>query len=232
MIFPEKGISGSFFPDDLSAYLVDYYQEKGVTVHNGQLVDSIEREGDGFKVKYHSIEDKSSTETVFDTVIAGIGIKPNTALAEACGIDVDDGITVNEYLQTNQPDVFAAGDVANFFHIPLGKRVRVEHEDNAKTMGMLAGKNMSGDLKKYDHFPFFYSDLFDLGYEAIGEFNKDFEIFEDWIEPFKQGTIFYLQNGQIRGLIFWNLWDKVKQGQSVISSGQKYQKSDLEGMFR
>jgi len=162
----------------------------------------------------------------------GIGIKPNTSLAEGAGIEVKNGIVVNETLQTNFPDIFAAGDVANFLHIPLGKRVRVEHEDNANTMGMLAGQNMAGDLQNYDHFPFFYSDLFDLGYEAVGDFDKDFEIFEDWIEPFKKGTVFYLDDDKIRGVIFWNLWGKVDQGRELIQSGKSFTKSDLKVMFK
>ena len=231
IIFPEAGISGTLFPDDLANFLVDYYQGKGVSVLNRKLVDSIQKEGDHFRVKYHSVDENSSDEDVFDAVIAGIGIKPNTALAESCGIEVDDGIIVNEYLQTNIPDVYAAGDVANFFHISLGKRVRVEHENNANTMGKLVGNNLSGEHIKYDHFPYFYSDLFDLGYEAVGEINKAFETFEDWIEPYRKGTIFFLQDSRIRGLIFWNLWDKVEQGQAVISSGQTFQKSELSGMF-
>lgn len=231
MIFPEVGISEALFPENLATFLVDYYQEKGVAVLHGKLVDSISKENDQFYVKYHDVGDNSTNEVTVDAVIAGIGIKPNVTLAEACGIEITDGIIVDEYLQTNLPDIYAAGDVANFFHIPLRKRVRVEHENNANTMGKLAGLNMAGEPQKYDHFPFFYSDLFDLGYEAVGDFNKDFEVFEDWIEPFKKGTIFYLQDGQIRGLIFWNLWDKVEQGQAVISSGQVFQKLELTGMF-
>ena len=232
LIFPEQGISGSLFPNDLAKFLVEYYQDKGVAVLNSNLVDSIQKHGDSFEVRYHNIEDNRSSEDSFDAVIAGIGIKPNTSLAEAAGIAVDDGIIVDEYLQTNIPDVYAAGDVANFLHIPLGKRMRVEHENNANTMGKLAGQNMAGNLQKYDHFPFFYSDLFDLGYEAVGEFNKEYEIVEDWVEPFKKGTIYYLDSGKIRGLIFWNLWDNVEKGQELIRSGKTYQNSDLTGMFQ
>ena len=232
LIFPEEGISGTLFPDNLANFLVEYYLERGVNVLPSKMVDAVQREGEGFKVKFHSTQEERTTEAIFDAVIAGIGIQPNTALAQACGIAVENGIIVNEYLQTNFPDIFAAGDVANFMHLSLGKRVRVEHEDNANAMGKLAGRNMSGDLERYDHFPFFYSDLFDLGYEAVGEFDKSYEIFEDWIEPFKKGTIFYLKDNQIRGLIFWNLWDQVEQGQSVIASGQKFQISELKGMFR
>jgi 3-phenylpropionate/trans-cinnamate dioxygenase ferredoxin reductase component len=231
MIFPEAGICGELFPEDLSDFLVHYYQEKGVKVIKEHLVDTINKDGEQFTVQYHNIEDHQVTEAPFDVVIVGIGIKPNTALAEAAGIEADNGIIVNETLQTNFPDIFAAGDVANFKHLPMGKRVRVEHEDNANTMGLLAGQNMSGELQTYDHFPFFYSDLFDLGYEAVGDIGKDLEIFEDWIDPFKKGTIFYLEDEKIRGVVFWNLWGKVDQGRELIQSGKSFTKADLKGMF-
>lgn len=232
MIFPEAGICGELFPDDLADFLVHYYQDKGVEVLTENLVDAINKDGERYLVQYHNIDDHQVTEAPFDVVVVGIGIQPNTSLAEAAGIVVDDGIIVNETLQTNFPDIFAAGDVANFKHIPLGKRVRVEHEDNANTMGMLAGQNMAGDLQKYDHFPFFYSDLFDLGYEAVGDFGKNLEIYEDWIEPFKKGTVFYLDDDTIRGMIFWNLWGKVDEGRELIQSGKSFTKSDLKGMFK
>jgi NADPH-dependent 2,4-dienoyl-CoA reductase/sulfur reductase-like enzyme len=232
MIFPEKGISAAIFPDDLSQFLAKYYQDKGVNVLTNHMVDSIEKEGDKFTVKYHNNENAQAEEGTFDAVIAGIGIIPNTSLAQASGIAVENGIIVDEYLQTNLPDIYAAGDVANFIHIPLNKRMRLEHANNANEMGLVAGRNMSGEKHIYDHFPYFFSDLFDLGYEAIGETNKNLEIFEDWIEPFKEGTIFYLQDDQIRGLIFWNLWDKREQGQELITSGKKINKLDLPGMFK
>ena len=232
LIFPESGISGSLFPQDLATFLVQYYQDKGVEVLTESRVDSIQAHNEKFTVKYHHVGESTSNDSTFDGVIAGIGIEPNTSLAEACGIDVDNGIIVNEFLQTNHPDVFAAGDVANFPHIPLGKRMRVEHADNAQAMGMAAGQNMSGEPNKYDHFPFFYSDLFDLGYEAVGEIDPSFDVFEDWIEPFKKGTVFYLQDSRIRGLIFWNLWDRVEQGQAVITSGKTFKETELSGMFR
>lgn len=231
LIFPEAGISGRFFPDDLSSFLVEYYQDKGVRVMQSHLVDSISKKDNAYRIKYHSIDDSNISELDFDGVIAGIGIKPNVSLAKDAGITVEDGIVVNEYLQTNDPDIFAAGDVANFFNFPLGKRTRLEHEDNANTMGKTAGLNMSGELQKYDYFSIFYSDLFDLGYEAVGEFNKDFEIFEDWIDPFKKGTIFYLEEDKIKGLIFWNLWGKVDKGKEVIQAGDSVTKSDLRAMF-
>lgn len=231
LIFPEDGICATLFPQDLAAFLDTYYQEKGVHVLNNHLVVSITKEGDTYLVKYHHVDNDQISQAEFDAVVAGIGVRPNISLAEGAGITVDDGILVDEFLRTDAKDVFAAGDVANFKHIPLNKRVRVEHEDNANTMGMTAGLNMSGSMEKYDHFPFFYSDLFDLGYEAVGEINPELEIFEDWIEPFKKGTIFYLEDERIRGLIFWNLWGKVDEGREIIHAGKTFKKSDLSGMF-
>ncbi len=231
MIFPEAGISGLRFPDDLAKFLNDYYREKGVDVLDGYRVKSIHKQDEHYQVTYQHVNEDSEKSSDFDVVIVGIGIKPNVYLAEEAGLEVEDGIVVNEYLQTSDPDIFAAGDVAYFFNPGLGKRVRVEHEDNANSMGAAAGRNMAAEMKKYDHFPFFYSDLFDLGYEAVGEMNKDLDIYEDWIEEFKQGTVYYLDEGQIRGLIFWNLWGQVDKGRKVITEGKTYQQSELKGLF-
>ena len=231
MMFPEVGISGLRFPDDLAEFLNDYYREKGAIVLNGYLVEGIVKQEENFLVKYRQKDRDDICEKEFDAVIVGIGIKPDLKLAQDAGLEVNDGIVVNQYLQTSDPDIFAAGDVAYFENKGLGKRMRVEHEDNANTMGMLAGKNMSGDMEIYDHMPFFYSDLFDLGYEAVGEMNKDYQIYSDWIEPFRKGTIFYLKDNKIRGLIFWNLWGKVDKGRELIREGKEYQIDELEGVF-
>jgi len=231
MIFPEQGISASLLPKELTEFLNEYYAEKGVKVLSGYLVEEIIKTGDNYEVHYKKLASEEIISQTFDGVVVGIGIKPNLDLAANAGLKVSDGILVNELLQTNDPNIFAAGDVSNFFNFGLGKRVRVEHEDNANAMGLIAGQNMSGEPKKYDHFPFFYSDLFDLGYEAVGEINPNLQTYSDWIDPFRKGTIYYLEDGKIRGLIFWNLWGKIDEGRKVISSGQTYHPSELAGFF-
>jgi len=231
MIFPEIGIAGRIFPDNLSEHMNRYYTDKGVKVLAGNLVNGVEKLEDQYLVKYTNTETGEQSEAVFDAVVVGVGIKPNIYLAEEAGLSVDNGIIVNKFLQTDNPDIYAAGDVANFYNAALGKRTRVEHEDNANTMGMLAGKNMAGEATPYDHFPFFYSDLFDMGYEALGDLHKDAEIVEDWIEPYQKGAIVYLEEQKVRGAIFWNLWGKVDLGREVIAEGKTYSPDAIKGVF-
>ncbi len=231
MIFPESGIAGRIFPDDLSLHMNQYYQGKGVKVLAGNLVNAVEKQGEKFSVQFADQRTGETSKADFDGVVVGVGIRPNIYLAEEAGLTVDNGIIVNDYLQTSDPDIYAAGDVANFYNPALGKRTRVEHEDNANTMGMAAGRNMAGAKQPYTHFPFFYSDLFDMGYEALGELHKDAKIVEDWIEPFEKGAVVYLEEDRVRGAIFWNLWGKIDLGREVIAGGESYPGEAIKGVF-
>jgi len=231
IIFPETGILGLRFPENLAHYLNEYFRDKGVSVLEGHVVNGIVKDNDQYQVKINKISDDRISEFRCDSVVVGIGVSPNTQIAENAGLEVNNGLIVNEFLQTNDPNIFAAGDVANFINTGLGKRTRVEHEDNANTMGTLAGQNMSGQMGKYSYFPFLYSDMFDLGYEAVGEFNKNLDIYEDWIEPFQKGTIFYLHSGKVRGLVFWNLRGKINHGRDMIRRGKTFSTADLKGYF-
>jgi NADPH-dependent 2,4-dienoyl-CoA reductase/sulfur reductase-like enzyme len=134
-------------------------------------------------------------------------------------------------VEVQQPDIFAAGDVANFYSPALDMRRRVEHEDNANIMGALAGRNMAGAAEKYEHLPYFYSDLFDLGYEAVGEFGAGMDIVEDWQEPFRKGVVYYLRAGRVRGVLLWNTWDQLDAARRLISAGETYSAAGLIGLI-
>jgi 3-phenylpropionate/trans-cinnamate dioxygenase ferredoxin reductase subunit len=211
MVFPELGIGARMFPADLSQFINDYYREKGVQVLSGQLIAGVERQGEQVV-----LNTKEGDAIHVDHVIAGVGIKPDTQLVQASGIQVDDGILVDEQLRTNQPDIFAAGDVARFWNPHLQRHIRVEHEDNANTMGVMAGENMAGKGSQYHHLPFFYSDMFELGYEAIGDLNSNLNTDAQWIEPFQKGVIYYRQDDLVRGVLLWNVWGKVDQARDLI----------------
>ena len=224
MFFPEEGIGSLLFPSDLATYLNDYYRQKGVEVLAGELVNGLERQNEQI-----SIKTKSGQDILVDHVIAGIGIIPNTSLAEEAGIEVANGIVVNELMQTNQPDIYAAGDVANVYNPTLDMRVRVEHEDNALSSGKVAGLNMAGGSKPYEHLSYFYSDLFDLGYEAVGKLNPKLETFADWQEPYQKGVVYYLDQDQLRGVLLWNVWDQVDAARELIAEPGPFSSENLEG---
>jgi len=103
----------------------------------------------------------------------------------------------------------------------LGGRFRVEHEDHANTHGRLVGANMAGAREVYDQLPFFYSDLFDLGYEAVGDIDSRLATVESWKEPNRKGTIVYVDDaGRPRGVLLWNVWDKVEAARELIRAGE------------
>jgi NADPH-dependent 2,4-dienoyl-CoA reductase/sulfur reductase-like enzyme len=224
LLFPEDGIGARLFPPDLARFLVGYYGEKGVDARPGQQVTSIIERGSQVVV-----ETKSGLAVTVDAVVAGIGSVPNTDLAAVAGLLVEDGIVVDERLLTTHPDVFAAGDVARFTAPALGTRIRVEHEDNAVTMGRAAGRSMAGDPSPYTHLPFFYSDLFDLGYEAVGELDPRGETVADWKDAFREGVIYYLSAGRVRGVLLWNTWGQVEAARALIAQPGPFRASDLVG---
>jgi 3-phenylpropionate/trans-cinnamate dioxygenase ferredoxin reductase component len=224
MIFPGGGVCNRVFPPDLSKFVTEFYRQKGVELFSGESVSSIERREAQFALKT-----KSGREIVADGVIAGIGITPNVDLARAAGLPVENGIIVDEFLRTNDSNIFAAGDVAEFFNPSLAKRMRVEHEDNANTMGRVAGRNMAGKSEPYHHLPMFYSDLFELGYEAVGELDSRLESFADWKEPHKEGVIYYLKDNRVRGVLLWNVWGQVEAARALIAEPGPFTKENLKG---
>lgn len=226
LLFPEDGICRRIFPDDLSRSLNDYYRDQGVDVRPGAEVASVRRHGDTLLVSVGG--DDPETLRV-DGVVAGIGIEPNVELAEMAGLDVEDGIVVDATFRTSAPDVYAAGDVASFYSPILDTQLRVEHEDHANTSGTYAGRAMAGEAEEYDHVPLFYSDLFDLGYEAVGELDSGMRIVEDWSEPGRKGVLYYLRDDRVRGVLLFGVWKKVKEARALISEQRVVDPDDLVG---
>jgi 3-phenylpropionate/trans-cinnamate dioxygenase ferredoxin reductase subunit len=224
MIFPDESIGANVYPKELSHFINDYYRGKGVELVTGETVEDLQKDAERLTVRT-----RSGRTFHVDGVVAGIGIRPNLELARQSALKMDNGIIVNEHLQTSAPDVYAAGDVANFYHSALGKRVRVEHEDNALHMGKLAGRNMAGAKETYTHAPMFYSDLFDLGYEAVGDISSKLQTVADWQEPFKKGVIYYLDKDRVRGVLLWNVWDQVDNARVLLMEPGPFHADNLKG---
>ena len=227
IIFPEAGIGAREFPPELATFLNEYYRGKGVEVLAGETIDRVEQVTGSIRV--HT---RSGKTLPAEAVVAGLGIVPNTKLAVDAGLETDDGIVVKPSLQTSDPAIYAAGDVARFHNPALDRRMRVEHVDNSVTMGGLAGKSMAGADVRYDHLPYFYSDLFELGYEAVGILDPRLELVTDWIEPLKKGVIYYLEGGRVRGALLWDTWGQVDAARALIAEPGPFSASDLRGRIR
>jgi NADPH-dependent 2,4-dienoyl-CoA reductase/sulfur reductase-like enzyme len=217
LIFPEDGIGGRLFPSDLATSLNDLYRERGVEVLSASAVTAIAERGDRLVLTTRDLNTTGTRDIEVDGVVAGIGARPNVDLALAAGLAVDDGIVVDEYLRTSYPSVYAAGDVAAFWQPTLENRRRVEHEDNAVMMGRAAGRAMAGEPSPYEHLPFFYSDLFDLGYEAVGDIDSRLDVSAAWDEPYRKGVLTYRQGRRVRGVLLWNVWDQLESARALIA---------------
>lgn len=183
-------------------FLTDYFTGKGVTLRTETAVDAFVG-GD----RLEGVRTTAGEIIPGDVAAVGVGVTPRTALAQAAGLAVDNGVLVDEYLQTSDPDIFAAGDIAAFWSPLYRRRMRIEHWDVARQQGRTAGLNMAGDHQPWDQLPYFYSDLFDLDLQAYGD------LFQ-WDETIQRGpanpsarpslTVFYLYQGQLRGALVIN----------------------------
>jgi hypothetical protein len=187
MAFPGKEIGDRVFPAPLAKFVSEYYRMKGVEVLSGQEAIGLDTRG-GRPV----LKTSAHRELLVDGVVAGIGIEPNVELAETCGLKVDNGIVVDEFLRT-------------------------------------AGRNMAGASEPYTHLPFFYSDMFELGYEAVGELDPRLETFADWTRPNEEGVIYYLQDDRVRGVLLWNVWDQVGAARELIAAPGPFTEENLRG---
>lgn len=223
LVFPDEAIGARLFPRDLASHLNGTYAGRGVEVRPGERVTGFEANGPGFTL----VTDRGRIQA--DLVVAGLGIVPNDRLAAEAGLDADDGILVDETLRTSDPAVFAAGDVARFMSPAIGRRIRVEHEDNANVMGREAGRAMAGADVAYRHLPFFYSDLFDLGYEAVGVLDSRLETVADWKDPFRTGFVYYLEGGRVRGVLAWGVFGKMDEARGLIGEEGPHTPEALRG---
>ena len=224
MVFPEPHVGAGRFPESLAGALDRDYQERGVELYRGRTVSQARSGAQGVEL---ALDD--GTELNADLVVVGIGTEPNVTLARELGLEVDGGIHVDRTLRTSLPDVYACGDAMAFPHAALGRRVRVEHEDNATASGYHAGRAMAGVEEPYDHIPFFFSDLFDNGYEAVGDLGGELQAVEDWREPAdgpeRKGIVYYHDGRRLRGVLLWNTFGKVDAARELLRRGDRV---DLE----
>jgi 3-phenylpropionate/trans-cinnamate dioxygenase ferredoxin reductase subunit len=191
------------------------HRENGVDLRVETGASAIVSHGD---VTVLHTTDGSSLEA--DLVVVGIGVVPDVSLAEAAGLQIDNGIVVDQFLQTSDPAIFAAGDVANAYHPLLKRSLRIEHWDNAIGQGRVAGRNMGGEAVNYDRIPYFYTDQYDLGMEYVGNVGPGG--YDDVVlrQPSTERafTAFWLLDGEVLAGMHANDWSAIEPIKTIVGT--------------
>jgi 3-phenylpropionate/trans-cinnamate dioxygenase ferredoxin reductase subunit len=190
---------------EVATVFADLHRAHGVDLRCEISVTGIETGDDGKAVVRLGDGDGIGA----DLVVVGVGIAPNTSIAEEAGLKVDNGVVVDEHLRSSDPDVFAAGDVANAYHPVLHRQLRVEHWANALNQPDVAARSMLGQDASYERMPYFFTDQYDLGMEYFGFADPD-----DVDEVVLRGDVaglafsaFWLKSGHVLAGLHVNQWD-------------------------
>lgn len=218
LVMSSENVQDSLFPEDLAAAVTARFVEAGVHVIGNSRITAIETRESGDGVVVTTADGKRLQATA---AVLGLGVTANDELGESAGATVDDGILVDKHLKTGAKHVWAAGDVANYPDALLGRR-RVEHVDQAEHSGQVAGANMvaaqtDGKKEAYDYTPIFWSDLFEYGYEAMGELDSGLDTVENLKDDFSAGVVYYLREGHVVGALLWNVWDSTDRAREIIA---------------
>ncbi len=224
LLTPDPEVGAAIYPPGLVRRIRAAFDEHGVRVVPGTRARWLERPAPG-RVAVHAGADDHPTSFAGAGVVLALGIELNDELARAAGLTVDElGVRVDEHLRTLDPFVFAAGDIVSYPDSRLGRR-RVEHVDHAQMSGASAGRAMAATLTGaplpvYDHTPFFWSDLFDLGYEAVGRLDASMQLVEDWA-PGRQdehGVVYYVQEGALHGVLLWDVYGRADEARALLAA--------------
>ena len=203
---------------ELAEVFAGLHREHGVDARFGAQVAEIT----GAAGRADGVRLADGARIAADAVIVGIGIAPNTRLAGAAGLKVDNGVLVDAQLRSSDPDTYAAGDVANAFHPLLGRSIRVEHWANALNQPKVAATSMLGRDVAYDRVPYFFTDQYDLGMEYSGYVEPgayDQVVFRGDVAG-REFVAFWLAGGQVLAGMNVNVWDVTDPIQALVRSGR------------
>lgn len=204
---------------EVAQVFADLHRDHGVDLRLGVKV--AELTGDGTTVSGVKLAD--GTTVAADAVVVGIGIAPAVGLAEAAGLEVDNGIKTDRQLRTSDPDVYAAGDVANAYHPLFDRHIRVEHWANALNQPQTAARALLGQPDAvYDRIPYFFSDQYDLGMEYVGYVEPDgYDRVVFRGDPATREFIaFWLSGGRVLAGMNVNVWDVTDPIRELVRSGR------------
>lgn len=211
LVFPEEYPLHRFLPREIGIGVVDLLRTHGIETVSGETLAAL-REEQGWIVGKTRRGDELTTQIV----LVDVGAEAASDLAEAAGLDTDDGIVVDEYGHTSKPHAWAAGDVAEFPYLALGQLMRVEGVDHAQHHGRIVGANMAGANQAYAHMPLKWFRVFDVRFEGVGDINARLQTEVVWIEPNVEGVVYYLWEDVVRGVLLVNVPSRIEWARGVI----------------
>jgi 3-phenylpropionate/trans-cinnamate dioxygenase ferredoxin reductase component len=201
------------FGHEIGAFYRDVHAQHGVELLLGEGVESLE--GD---TAVRRVRTASGKTVERDFAVVGVGVAPRVELAQAAGLEIDNGIVVDERLCTSVANVFAAGDVANAWHPFFERRIRVEHRANALNQGPAAARAMLGQEASYDRIPYFFSDQYEVGMEYSGYAAEWDEVVFRGDREGGEFVAFWLRHGRVVAGMNVNVWDVNEHVQALIGS--------------
>lgn len=214
---------------ELGEVFAGLHQRHGVELRLGQRVTEIRVAGDDPAGQDVTVVTSGGAALPADVVVVGIGVEPDAELAEAAGLEVDDGVVVDASLRTSDPDVYAAGDVANAYSPLCGKHIRVEHWANALHGGPAAARSMLGEDVVYDPVPYFYTDQYELSMETSGMIipgDYDEIVFRGDVDAL-EFIAFWMAGGRVVAGMNVNVWDVTDDIQALIRFGRPVDRDRL-----
>jgi 3-phenylpropionate/trans-cinnamate dioxygenase ferredoxin reductase subunit len=201
---------------EVGAVYRDVHAEHGVQMLMGTGVEALE--GDGVVRRVRTGDDRV---VECDLVLVAIGVIPRTQLAQSAGLELDNGVLVDERLSTSAGNVFAAGDVANAWHPFYERRIRVEHWANALNQGPAAARSMLGQAVAYDRLPYFFSDQYDVGMEYSGYATEWDRVVFRGDPAAREFIAFWVSDGRVVAGMNVNVWDVNAHVQALIRSREQ-----------
>lgn len=225
-IFPEEYPLHRMLPRDLGDGVVEYLRQIDIETVSGDTIIQVNEAGEFLHARTHNGNDLTTQLILVDQ-----GSEAQVELADAAGLDTDDGIVVDEYGRCSKPGIWAAGDVAEFPYLALGQLMRVEGADHGEHHGRAVGANMAGAGTPYTHLPLKWFSLGDMRFEGVGELSSRTDHEEIWLEPGQEGVVFYLRDDVIRGVLMCNVPDRIEWARALIREARPMSTADRAALL-
>jgi NADPH-dependent 2,4-dienoyl-CoA reductase/sulfur reductase-like enzyme len=216
MAMPDERVWKNFFTPEMSEFFESYYTSRGVKFAHGARLTEL-RGPDCLRAAVFA----NGQTLPCDLLVAGIGAQPNTEFLNGSGIEIDNGVLVNEYLESSVPGIFAAGDIANYPDLLFGKRRRVEHWDNAVSQGQHVARVLMGDRIPFKHVPYFFSDVFDLSYELWGDTSEADSVVYRGDRTTRSFSVWWTKAGRVVAAFVMNRSDEERESAPRMIEAQQ-----------